>query len=98
MTDANRAPVPTGAHVPVSAGERWNVLAIVGFVTALLGFNIVAVILSAIGLNQIKRTGERGRALALWGLWLGIISLVIGIILTIVFIGIAVSGAMVSTH
>lgn len=96
MTDANRAPVPTGAHIPVS--ESWNVLAIIGFVTSLLGFNIIAVILSAIGLNQIKRTGERGRALALWGLWLGIISLVIGIILTIVFIAIAVSGAMVTTN
>jgi hypothetical protein len=98
MTDANRAPVQTGAHVPAPAGDRWNVLAIIGFVTALLGFNVVAVILSAIGLSQIKKTGERGRALGLWGLWLGVISLVIGIILTIVFITIAASGAMVSTN
>ncbi|MEO6825735.1 MAG: DUF4190 domain-containing protein [Microbacteriaceae bacterium] len=91
MTDANRAPAPVSPAVSVPAGDRWNVLSIVGFVISLVGFNIVAIILCAIALGQIKRTGERGRGLALWGLWIGIVSIVIGIIVVISVVSIAAS-------
>lgn len=98
MTDANRAPAPTSSAVSVPAGDRWNVLSIVGFIVSLLGFNIVAIVLCAIGLNQIKRTGERGRGLALWGLWIGIVSLVIGIIAVISFVAIAANNPNITVQ
>ncbi len=57
---------------------------------------IVAVILAPAGiplaiiaLRQIKRTGERGRALALTGLWIGIVVTVI-YLLVIAFVAIVI--------
>ncbi len=63
-----------------------NVISVVGFIVALLGFNVVAVILGFIGLNQIKRTGERGRGFALAAIWIGILVVIIGVILAIVLL------------
>jgi hypothetical protein len=57
---------------------------------------IVGIVTGLMGLNQIKQTGERGRGLALAGLWIGIgsfILVVIGIILAIV-IAIAVGSSV----
>ena len=63
-----------------AAQRPYNILAIIGFVVSLLGFNIVAIILGAVGLSQIKKSGERGRGFALAAIWIGAISLVLGII------------------
>ncbi|MGO4276692.1 DUF4190 domain-containing protein, partial [Paenibacillus sp. TAF58] len=68
------------------AAPGTNVLAIVSLVISILGFNVIAIILGAIGLSQIKKTGEKGRGLALAGIWIGAISIVIGIIVAIAFI------------
>jgi hypothetical protein len=60
---------------PATTGERTNVLAIVSLVTSILGFGLVGVITGHIGLNQIKKTGEEGRGLAIAGLIIGYIQI-----------------------
>ena len=86
MTDS--APPPAPAPQPAPAGprsgtpEKWNVLSIVAFVIVFFGFSLVSIILGFIGLNQIKKTGERGRGLALWAIVLGFVSIIIGIIVS----------------
>ena len=80
------APAPAAAAAPAPAtGEKWNVLSIVAFVIVFLGFSLISIILGFIGLNQIKKTGERGRGLALWAIVLGFVSIIIGIIFWIIF-------------
>jgi hypothetical protein len=83
---------------PAPSAERpYNILAIIGFVISLLGFNVVAVILGAIGLSQIKKSGERGRGFALAAIWIGIISFVLGIIAIIAFVALAAAASSTGT-
>lgn len=83
---------------PAPPAERpYNILAIIGFVISLLGFNVVAVILGAIGLSQIKKSGERGRGFALAAIWIGIISFVLGIIAIIAFVALAAAASSTGT-
>ena len=89
MTDSAPppAPAPQPASTPAPApgtSEKWNVLSIVAFVIVFFGFSLISIILGFIGLNQIKKTGERGRALAIWAIGLGFVSIIIGIIVWIV--------------
>jgi hypothetical protein len=91
MTDSAPppAPAPQPAPTPAPASgtpEKWNVLAIVGFVIVFFGFSLVSIILGFIALNQIKNTGERGRGLAIWAIVLGFVSIIIGIIAWIVVV------------
>lgn len=76
---------PASAPVPAQSAptEKWNVLSIVAFVLSLVGFNVIAIVLGFIGLNQVKKTGERGRGLALAAIIIGFASFVIGIIIFI---------------
>ena len=74
------APAPAAQPAPT---EKWNVLSIVGFVLSLIGFNVVAIILGFIGLSQVKKTGEKGRGLAIAAIIIGFASIVIGIIVFI---------------
>ena len=60
---------------PATSGARTNVLAIVSLVTSIVGLSLVGVITGHIGLNQIKKTGEEGRGLAIAGLVIGYISI-----------------------
>lgn len=60
-----------------------NIAAIVGFVLSLLGFNIVAVIVGAVGLSQIKKRGQRGRGFAIAAIVIGAIACV-GVVLSII--------------
>ena len=83
------APAPQPAPTPAPASgtpEKWNVLSIVAFVIVFFGFSLVSIILGFIGLNQIKKTGERGRGLALWAIVLGFVSIIIGIIVSIIVV------------
>ena len=86
MTD--QAPPPGYSNPPASYGspyapqpatERFNVLSIVGFVLAFV-VSLGAVICGHIALSQIKRTGERGRGLAIAALVLGYLGILVGII------------------
>ncbi|MFE6254223.1 DUF4190 domain-containing protein [Agromyces sp. NPDC057865] len=80
------APAPAAAAAPAPAtGEKWNILSIVAFVIVFFGFSLISIILGFIALNQIKKTGERGRGLAIWAIVLGFVSIIIGIIFWIVF-------------
>lgn len=100
MSDYQSTPQPapyTGAAVP--ANERWNVLAIVGFVLAFF-VSLGAVICGHIALSQIKRTGEKGRGLALAAVILGYAGILFGIIALIAYVGLiaaAVSSGAIST-
>ncbi|QEO15194.1 DUF4190 domain-containing protein [Agromyces intestinalis] len=64
---------------------KTNVLAIVSLVSAFF-ISLVAIITGHIALNQIKKTGEQGRGLAIAGLVLGYIGLVVGLIVIVVWI------------
>lgn len=69
---------------PVKYSDRWNGLAIAGFVISLISLfcnfcgtvGIVGIILSAVGMTQSRDMGERGSELAVAGLIIGIISTV----------------------
>ena len=54
--------------------------------------HLVAVITGHIALSQIKRTGEKGRGLAIAGLVLGYLGILAGIIVAITF------AVLVATH
>jgi len=73
---------PAYGYAP-SSSDRFNTLAIVGFILTFI-VTIAGLIVSIIALNQIKRTGERGRALALWGVILSIVFMVLGILLGVI--------------
>lgn len=94
MTTPAPAPVPSQS----ASAEKWNVLSIVGFVLSLLGFNVVAIVLGFIGLNQVKKTGERGRGLAIAAIIIGFISIVLFIIIMIVTFSIAASNPGLTTY
>ncbi len=89
MTDPNQpysAPAvpPNQPYQPVPPQQSYNVLAIVGFVLAFFT-TIIGLIISIIALNQIKKSGEKGRGFAIAGIWISIIEMVLGIVLVIVF-------------
>ena len=101
MTDSAPPPVPAQqpAATPAPApAEKWNVLSIIAFIIVFFGFSLVSIILGFIGLNQIKKTGERGRGLALWAIILGFVSIVIGIIFWIVFVAVIAANPNVTVN
>jgi hypothetical protein len=101
MTDS--APPPVPAQQPAAApapapAEKWNVLSIIAFIIVFFGFSLVSINLGFIGLNQTKKTGERGRGLALWAIILGFVSIVIGIIFWIVFVAVIAANPNVTVN
>lgn len=61
---------------------KFNTLSIVGFVLAFFGWiAVVGLILELVALNQIKRTGERGRNLAIAGVVIAIVMIILNIVL-----------------
>lgn len=64
-----------------------NSMAVGGFISAIISLfinffgivGIVATVLSAIGLNQISATKEKGKGLAIAGLCIGIFSIIYGL-------------------
>lgn len=60
------APPPVYGAPP----QRTNVLAILALIAAFV-MAPAGIVLGVIALNEIKRTGEEGRGLALAGLWVG---------------------------
>lgn len=73
---------PYGYSQP--AADRYNVLAVVSLVSAFF-VSLAAVITGHIALSQIKKTGEKGRGLAIAGLVLGYAGMIFGLILGLVF-------------
>jgi uncharacterized membrane protein len=78
-------------YAPIApASDRYNALAIVSFVTAFF-FSLAAIVTGHLALGQIKRTGERGRGLALAGLILGYAGIVFGILAFVLFVVLAIA-------
>ena len=75
--------------------DRWNGMAIAGFVCSFI-FSIVGLVLSIIGYNQTKKTGEKGKELALAGIIISGLSIVMTIVMSIAFVVIGVSVAGVA--
>ena len=68
---------------PTHPGPRTNLLAVLAIVAAAAGTtiflglgSIAAIVLGAIALAQIRRTGDDGRLLAIWSIVLGAVTLV----------------------
>ena len=102
MTDsapaAAPAPIPPQPSAAPAPAEKWNVLSIIAFIIVFFGFSVISIILGFIGLNQIKKTGERGRGLAIWAIVLGFVSIVIGIIAWIAFVAIIAANPNVTVN
>ena len=77
----------------VNQGPKTNGLAIAGFICSLIGFlcctisAVVGLVLSIVGLNKIKATGENGRGLAIAGIILGALGVITSIVTTIIIFG-----------
>ena len=92
MSDS--APPPVSAQQrSASSSEKWNVLSIVALVISLLGFNIIAVILGFIALNQVGKSGERGKGLANAAIIIGLVSIILGFIFGFLFLSGVLAGA-----
>jgi hypothetical protein len=87
---------PAPQYGSASAPAKTNTLAIVGLILAFV-FNIAGLIVSIIALNQIKRTGENGRGLALAGLIISIVSIVFGVIWIIFVVSVALADPSLTT-
>ncbi|KTS91080.1 hypothetical protein NS183_05950, partial [Microbacterium testaceum] len=88
----------TQGYGSYSAAARTNVLAIISLVASIAGFvmlpfvgPLVGVITGHIGLAQIKRSGEKGRGLALTGVILGWVNIALIAIFIVFIIIVAVS-------
>jgi uncharacterized membrane protein YidH (DUF202 family) len=84
MSESAPPPVPAQQQ-PAPSSEKWNVLSIIAFVISLLGFNIIAVILGYIALNQVNKSGERGKGLANAAMIIGLVSIILGFIAGFLF-------------
>ncbi|WP_158864256.1 DUF4190 domain-containing protein [Leifsonia sp. AG29] len=94
MTDSSLNPQPLppqAAPYGAAAEPRWNTMSIVAFIVTFF-VSIVGIILGFIALSQIKRTGERGRGLALAAVILGFASIVLTVISIIAIVGLAAAG------
>ncbi len=85
----------TGA--PGATGQSTNGMAITSLVIAVLSFflafvaigglgGIVAVVLGVLALRRVKETGQGGRGLAIGGIVVGALAVLLGIVMTIVFV------------
>ena len=69
---------------PRNPNGKWNTLAIIGFVFTFF-FGLLGGIVCIIALGQIKKTGEKGKVLAIAGIILGFVPLVFIIVIGVVF-------------
>jgi hypothetical protein len=81
MTDPTTPPVAPYT-APASQGQPTNVLAIIALIGAFV-LAPVGIICGHIALGQIKRTGEGGHALALWGTILGYVFTILWILIIV---------------
>ncbi|KTR96501.1 hypothetical protein NS220_01940, partial [Microbacterium testaceum] len=95
----------TQGYGSYAAAARTNVLAIISLVGSIAGFFIlpfagplVGVITGHIALGQIKRSGEKGRGLALTGVILGWVNIAIAVIFIAFIVIVAIAGASSSSY
>ncbi|MGE2717494.1 DUF4190 domain-containing protein [Mycolicibacterium litorale] len=75
------------------AAPKTNALAIWSLVASLVGFiccigSVVGIALGLVSLNQIKQNQEEGQGLAIAGIAVGAVSLLAGLVMTIVFMNV----------
>lgn len=87
MTDPNVAPPPPQGQPYAAApqGPKTNTLAIIALIAAFV-FPLAGIICGHIALGQIKRTGEGGHGLALWGTILGYVFSALWLIGIIIYV------------
>lgn len=71
--------------VPPEANQKYNGLAIAGFICSFL-VSLLGLILSIVGLNQIKKQGGKGKGLAIAGIIISAAGMMIQVILVIALI------------
>ena len=96
MSDLTPPPAPSVPNYAPQglnpAAERYNVLAIVGFICAFV-FALAGLIISIIARGQIKRTGEKGAGLAKWRIIVSIIVLALYVLIVVGSIIAAIAAA-----
>lgn len=82
---ADNKPLVVGS-VPTDPNAKLNPLALIGFIMTFF-FGIVGVIMCIIALGQIKKTGQKGKGLAIAGIIIGLLPIlfVIGMILFVFY-------------
>ena len=83
MTETTPAPQPTPYTTAAPAEQKTNVLAIIALIGAFV-FPLAGIICGHIALGQIKKTGESGQGLALWGTILGYVFTVLWVLIFVV--------------
>ncbi len=68
----------------VDNSQKMNIMCVVGFVCSFI-FVILGLILSIVGLNQVKKTGEDGKAFAVAGIVISSLKLAILLFFLIIF-------------
>ncbi|MFJ6651678.1 septum formation family protein [Microbacterium sp. NPDC091313] len=88
------SPAPGAAYIPppVDYANRTNILSIFALI---LGFLVPlgGIIAGAVGLAQVKRTGEKGRGLAIAGIVVGSVMTVLSIVAVVLFFAFVIIGA-----
>lgn len=79
------------------AEPRWNVLAIVGFVLSFI-VTIAGLVVSIIAYVQIRKTGDKGRGLALAGIIISAVFIVLSIVFSIVLFSAAANSGYSSGY
>jgi hypothetical protein len=99
IADPAGQPTLLGTPAPVpAASAKINTLAIVSIISAFF-LHLAGIITGIIALVQIKKTGQRGRGLAITGIIVGGLGLLVWITLTILLVLAAtVAAAEASTH
>jgi hypothetical protein len=84
-SDPLAAPPVIAAQVAAVVENPGHTLGIVSLVTALLGFNGIAIVIGAIGLNKSKKNGQKN-GLALAGIIIGSVEIALALIIIIVIV------------
>ena len=89
-------PVPPPPYAPPAAAGTSG-LAIASLVCSLMCISLVGVILGHLAMGEIRRSGNQlaGSGMATWGLWLGYLGLVGGLVYAIAVVGALIIAASV---
>lgn len=93
---ASQNPYASSTPYAAAPAQKTNVLAIVSLVLSILWISIPGVVCGHIALNQIKKTGESGRGLAIAGLVVGYIGIVGGLLLVLLWVGLIATAGFTS--
>jgi hypothetical protein len=86
----NPYPYPGSYPNQYKPEPKYNLFALISFISAFF-LSVLAIVMGHIALSQIKKTGERGRGLALAGLILGYLGTLAGLAFTVVMIVVALA-------